>query len=146
LEHVAGEYRRVQQSHQPHQPHQPHQLQQRCQPQHMAMAPPSWSLVAASAAGVCAACWYALASSREAQLQLAQQLAEERAAHSATELKRKQERAGRSKAEREKRSALKDSDAAGTGVECESTSPAAPCRPQRYQQLQRVVGRFGEAV
>ena len=85
-------------------------------------APPSWPLLAGAAAGVGAACWYAHASSREAQRQLVQQLAEERAAHVATELKRKQERAGRSKAEREKRSALKDSDAAGTGVECEPSS------------------------
>ena len=91
------------------------------------MAPPSWPPLAvlSGAAGVCAACWYALAASREAQRQLAAQLEEERAAHVATELKRKQERAGRSKAEREKRSALKDSDAAGTGVECEPASPPA---------------------
>jgi tRNA-Thr(GGU) m(6)t(6)A37 methyltransferase TsaA len=80
----------------------------------------SWATIGAAAGLIAAALGalhYAEASHRGVERQLQKRLDEEKAAHQATERKRKQEKAGRSKAEREKRSALKDSDTATAGVE-----------------------------
>jgi tRNA-Thr(GGU) m(6)t(6)A37 methyltransferase TsaA len=80
----------------------------------------SWATIGA-AAGLMAAALGALhykeTTHRAIQRQLQKQLDDERAAHQTTEQKRKQEKAGRSKAEREKRTALKESDTAAAGVE-----------------------------
>jgi tRNA-Thr(GGU) m(6)t(6)A37 methyltransferase TsaA len=82
-----------------------------------------WSAMgAAAAAGLAGAvlalrCRAAAAHSADQLLELRRQLEAERLAHEATERKRKQEKAGRSKAERDKRSALKESDASSSGVE-----------------------------
>lgn len=78
-----------------------------------------WATIGAAAAALVAAMLgqYAAASHRRIQGRLQKQLDDERAAHQATERKRKQEKAGRSKAEREKRNALKESNTASAGVE-----------------------------
>ena len=98
---------------------------------------PSWAaagvLAAASLSVTCCALARAHGEPADAA-ELRAALEQERAAHGVTESKRKQEKAGRGKAEREKRSQLRQSNAAAAGTlpplppplpHCHMTHPCA---------------------